>query len=316
MKKLFIGLIIGLCLWNQVYFASAEGASLEITTDKDELNVHARVHAYILAKDIEQTAGADIFLYYDPSKLKLISKNIEFSEEEYIDIQDHIAEIADEDGTVRIAFGLKKNVLLLAGHEKRLGTLVFEAIERGDTQIIVGGESRLVEEVTTEGNVDYQYSRPLVYISKSIVIKEEANVLGTIRGSVALSDHEDAVSTEVILFQGDTEVKRTFVQEDGTYGFTDVANGDYILRIKKLGYQEYSQTILINNEKTVIVDINLARIKEDVNRDGFVDISDLVVVGARYGIEKDGEGWLADADLNQDGKIDLLDILYISRMLE
>lgn len=316
MKKLFIVLIIGLCLWNQVSFVNAEGASLEVVTDKEELRINDTLQASIMAKDIEQVAGADILLYYDPSKLRLISKNMEFNEEEYIDIQDHIAEIKDENGIVRIIFGLKKDVLLLEGQEMLMASLAFEAIETGDAEITIADESRLVEEITTEGGINYQYSQPLLHISKTIVIQEETNSLGSIQGNVSLSDHGDIVGTEVILFQGDIEIKRTTVQENGTYTFPDLEDGNYTVRVNKPGYQHYDQSILIENSEDVTSDINLIRIKEDVNRDGTVDIGDLVVVGSRYGVIKGEEDWLADADLNHDEKIDLLDILFISRVLE
>jgi hypothetical protein len=51
----------------------------------------------------------------------------------------------------------------------------------------------------------------------------------------------------------------------------------------------------------------------DLNKDGTVDITDLVLVTGIYGFVSGGEGWIPEADLSTPyGKIDILDPVTIA----
>jgi hypothetical protein len=52
-----------------------------------------------------------------------------------------------------------------------------------------------------------------------------------------------------------------------------------------------------------------AYLKTDVIPDGCVDIQDLSLIGANFGLTS---GFAAEADVNQDGKIDIIDLVLVA----
>nr|WP_181592799.1 fibronectin type III domain-containing protein [Paenibacillus sp. YN15] len=49
--------------------------------------------------------------------------------------------------------------------------------------------------------------------------------------------------------------------------------------------------------------------------EGQVDIGDLAILGAAYGLRSGAAGWNANLDFNQDGIIDILDLVYVANMI-
>jgi hypothetical protein len=51
----------------------------------------------------------------------------------------------------------------------------------------------------------------------------------------------------------------------------------------------------------------------DINKDGLVDIFDVVIVTSAYGASQGSVHWNPDADLNKDGHIDTYDVVLVLR---
>lgn len=56
----------------------------------------------------------------------------------------------------------------------------------------------------------------------------------------------------------------------------------------------------------------LVTFKTDLNRDGKVDLQDLVIIAAAYGSKPGDPNWNAMADVNGDGKVDLIDLVMVA----
>ncbi|MDI6826791.1 MAG: dockerin type I domain-containing protein [Candidatus Aenigmarchaeota archaeon] len=57
-------------------------------------------------------------------------------------------------------------------------------------------------------------------------------------------------------------------------------------------------------------------IKEDVNRDGQIDIVDIATVGRAFGSRPGDLNWNAIADLNKDDSVDNLDMYMVEEMFK
>ncbi|MDU1314098.1 MAG: dockerin type I domain-containing protein [Clostridium septicum] len=56
-------------------------------------------------------------------------------------------------------------------------------------------------------------------------------------------------------------------------------------------------------------------LKEDINKDGVVDIEDLSLIAVKYNVKSIDNGWDSKYDLNGDGIIDILDLVKISHII-
>jgi hypothetical protein len=146
-------------------------SGLEIDIDKEEITIHEAFNIEITAKDIDGIAGGDILLYYDDTKLHLISKKVELEDEDIVDYQKIITEVGDRPGEVRLVFALKKDKPLLEGDNRLLGTLTFETIGIGNGEISLASTSRFVKESFTEAGIHYSYVNPWIASPMQIHIK-------------------------------------------------------------------------------------------------------------------------------------------------
>ena len=96
--------------------------------------------------------------------------------------------------------------------------------------------------------------------------------------------------------------------EDDNFSIViDVASGTYYLRV------ESNQ--MTTGDYTVFSAFEITIRSEDVNRDGVINVEDLVLVGASFGIAP-VPGVLPNTDVNGDGKIDNEDTLLVLAALE
>ncbi|MDE0636004.1 MAG: T9SS type A sorting domain-containing protein [Candidatus Poribacteria bacterium] len=113
---------------------------------------------------------------------------------------------------------------------------------------------------------------------------------------------------------------------DGTLRFWDPENGALKLMLKNIPDGEYNlaispdgQTLALSVDAGIILLWDYASLinpststhEADVNKDGVVDVSDLVVVAANFG--KTGPN---DADVNEDGVVNIADLIKVAAALD
>ena len=95
----------------------------------------------------------------------------------------------------------------------------------------------------------------------------------------------------------------------------DVENMIFDVNREKVLYVEIStdkkEKYLYNNSSYIIVDKEYD--KEDVNKDGNVDIIDLALDASKYNLTQYEKGWNYKYDINLDGMVDIFDIVAIGR---
>lgn len=311
-KMLMTCIIISMVFCNLTFTAYGEGSTLTLRVDQSHILLGNTVTVELVAENIENVAGTEIFLNYDPTRLKPLSKTIHYPQKDYLDLQELTPQFKDTQGTVGVVFGLKKDRELLQGESVVIATVVFRSIGMGQGWIAVDPESRLVEEHITAQGMDYQYHNPHIGGAILITIGKK----GSISGTIALSDGKNPQGTAIVLLEGETEIAYTTPGMDGAFSLFNIPDGVYSLRCHKPGYEIYEEKVTIIHEQDVTLEITLKRIKEDVDRNGAIELEDVVYMAQRYGLSMGQEGWSDDADLNGDGKIDLLDILFVGRKLE
>ena len=54
--------------------------------------------------------------------------------------------------------------------------------------------------------------------------------------------------------------------------------------------------------------------REDVNKDGVINIEDIALVASAYNYQNTDNNWNADYDINNDSIIDIYDIVLVSKL--
>jgi parallel beta-helix repeat protein len=82
--------------------------------------------------------------------------------------------------------------------------------------------------------------------------------------------------------------------------------GNYTLQVTgRLGRSSTSLTFIASDTLSLLL-------PGDINHDGKVDISDLVMVGTAFGTSPRSPGWIPSADINRDGRVDIVDFTLVA----
>lgn len=123
-----------------------------------------------------------------------------------------------------------------------------------------------------------------------------------ITGTVSATGNDEAITVELILGEN---VKATVTAEkDGFFEFTDVADGDYVLRVSKLNFVTRDYAVIVAGDD---VEQNMMIcLLGDVNRNGIIDAGDYNDIYNRIVNDKefDSEYIQQCADINGNGNID------------
>ncbi|TCO78754.1 carboxypeptidase regulatory-like domain-containing protein [Marinisporobacter balticus] len=319
MKKIVKSMcIILIGLLSTSIFSYAQENELTLKVNKEKVAIEDEILVNIMAENSENIAGANIQINYDGQKMKLITKKILLEEENIINIQcanrdlQDLDKLQDGEGTSKIIFGFKKNKALINEKQKALATFIFKAKEVGEGRIALGIESQLIQEKNSNGALDYVYTNPKIQQEDTIIYIENK---GKISGNVSTSDGFNIDNTKIKLLKDATELQ-SITLKNNTYMFTNVEDGSYTIIAEKQGYETFQKDIMVVAGQNFLLDFELQRIKEDIDRNGKIELEDLVFMASRFGLEKDEAGWHDDADVNKDHIIDMRDILFISRTLE
>lgn len=291
--------------------AYAEGSRLSIRVDKAYALLEENITVEIIAQDITHIVGADLRINYDPARLQLISKQILMDEGAFIDIQQLHTDLEDTQGTAKILFGLKKIPEPITSAETVLATLTFKAMDVGQAHVAFMPDSRLIQEMSSEGTVDYRYISPQLPSNDTIIsIMKNAKIDGTL----SCSDAYDPTNATVKLFKDGEEKEKVTLDATGNYTFSNIPDGDYQIIVEKPGYTTFEQSFTIQDGQDIHLDILLIRIKEDADRDGSTDLNDVAFIAGKIGQQLTDTN--KDVDVNEDGAINMLDVVHITRQLE
>lgn len=292
--------------------AFAEGSSLTLNITGEQHLLGEQITVEVVGKALTDIAGADIGIIFDSSKLELMEKMIPITDA--INIQNHHGDnisLKDEKNKTKIIFGLNKDGVLL-NNDKILATLIFRAIDKGQAVIGFSPESKLIKETNNVGTLDYMHIQPQLPADLTISIIKRAKISGKITGS----DAYDISGAEIKLFKDGVQQASTIVDSEGSYDFTGIEDGNYTMKATLAGYEAFTQDIAVTGGVDVVFDMILQRILADADRNGIIELEDLVFVARRFGLSVGDTGWNVDADITRDGTVNMLDFVNITRSIQ
>ena len=203
------------------------------------------------------------------------------------------------DGTVRLwDFASGNQIGLFTGHTDRVYDVAFNP----DASIVASG---------SKDNTIILWN----------VATDESRVIHT--------EHTDGVASLAFSADGRTLVSSGGDYEDTSLRFWDVATGD--LKLIRTGHRYRARNVVFSPDgktlasgswdgtvllwdATTLSDgpVNPVQHAEDVNRDGVVNLQDLIFVASQFG-QSERE---SDADVNADGIVNIEDILLVAAALE
>lgn len=307
-KRLSLSILVIILILSTGITAHGAEPALELRVSGGSVLLGENIEVEIVATNPVDLAGGEIILSYDNTLLDFNLKTINLTNGTYIDLQGYGYDLTDADGSVSIAFGLRKDKPLLNA-EVSIATISFTASAIGNTEFSIN-ESKLVKGDGSGGYVYETISLPVTSNSINIFKK------GSISGTITLSDGSNPLGSIITLNPLIGEAQTAALDSDGAYSFAGLDDGTYTLSVSINGYLEGGGSATITTGSDEIVNIALIRVKEDVNRDGAIGLEDLVAVGNSFGLSVGDTEFNVDADVNDDNIIDLLDLTYITRKIQ
>ena len=155
----------------------------------------------------------------------------------------------------------------------------------------------------------------------------ESSAYGTIKGSVTTLNFEGIHKANIRVYKKGTinwnnlskydnleqikTIENIVTNDDGTYEI-QLAPGKYDILIDKAGYLDHIITDIKIKEGTEIVLDNKDLVAGDVNKDGCIDIEDLIIVNEVYGFVDGNSDYTISADFNNDGMIEYEDLTVVN----
>ncbi|MGG7176816.1 glucosaminidase domain-containing protein [Clostridium paraputrificum] len=158
---------------------------------------------------------------------------------------------------------------------------------------------------------DYNYYQLGMYTGTTPVTDISGSTLYQV-ATAPKTNNSSHIGSVVALLYGSTELvngtscyefysERTTPVTDGRF------NGEYDW--SKLGYAKADSIKFINTGETRIE-------KEDLDRNKIIDTKDLAILASSYNISKGQSGWNEKQDFNRDGIVDIYDIVRLSKKLK
>lgn len=219
------------------------------------------------------------------------------------------------DGTIKVNNGSTTDVGYIYGST----TLDIEVAD--NDKLIEGTYIRCKRNVE-----DIKLSDRLIQLGYSIKkIKNNDFVSFDVSSNVS-TNHAPVIKnlSEITIKQGTTTDLKIGVEawdeEDGDIT-KDIVFPDIDLKTLTVGRHEvtYEVTDSDNNKTTMNRIINVLPVeyaKEDINKDGAVDVVDLALVGLSYNTTSKEDNWNANYDINKDGIVDIFDLVLVSKKME
>lgn len=143
-------------------------------------------------------------------------------------------------------------------------------------------------------------------VNLTVQVVEPAQPRGTLTGNVRLEGPALGNLTGTTLFIDAVNSTATTVA-NGDFTFTDLEFGLYTLTARRPGFLSATCTN-VNHSSTATPLASVTLLAGDVTGDGVIDITDAAALGQAIG----GNGVGAAADLNRDGAVNVLDLILLA----
>lgn len=137
---------------------------------------------------------------------------------------------------------------------------------------------------------------------------------GSINGLVAYQNRPDNSGIIVkLLGIGDSTLSEVTTAADGSYSFPDLPTGQYRVQLMAPQHIDAIKDITIESADAIVQLEDLLR-AGDVDDSGLIDMVDVTLVGANFGLEAIEE--IGNVDLNDDGTINVSDLSLVGGNLD
>lgn len=259
-----------------------------------------------------------------------------------VDVKD-VNSMEDKENSSEIGFridGLKK-IFIDPGHGgEDSGAVGYSGVLEKDVNLLIG--NKVVAELRKYG-MEVATSRTT---DATVSLKERVALANNWKGDVFLSLHNNSYSstsvggTETYYYSGDSvgkeiaqKIQNNLIENLG-FNNRGIKNGDELYVIKytdmtslliefgflsnpeeeeKMNKNEYQEAATKSVVDGFLEYYNVKR--DDLNKDGNIDIMDLSFMAKNYNINKSNGNWNLAMDINNDGVIDIYDIVSYSKII-
>jgi hypothetical protein len=131
---------------------------------------------------------------------------------------------------------------------------------------------------------------------------------GLVSGVVAYQNGGDAAGITVMLISGQLVIGGVVTTADGTYTFTGIAPGEYLLLADAPGYLAVAQRVQVVADQGTSAPI-MVLLAGDTDDNQVIDLADAGFIGANFGL--DAGVAPSNADLNTDGAVNIVDLTLV-----
>ena len=288
----FVSILVLILTLASASIVAAQGDAIVYVDPVDQaITLDAETTVQVWASDVANFYGAQFELSFDDTILEGVDvvEGAAFTAypEEYQVAQNEIVS-----GTIKFAAALLRvpKAGPLAG-DLHLATVTFRGIAEGTSDLVLGG----VE-------LSDSYGQPVAYVTQdgSITVECETGVTG-----IAYLEGREDHSGILVTLEGST-VMTTTTDVLGTYSFGGLAAGTYTITLSHEGFLSVETGVWLSECSTVEL-CSFVLLAGDLNSDGIIDILDLALCAANFGLAG------PDGDVNADGVVNIYDLVLIGK---
>jgi hypothetical protein len=133
--------------------------------------------------------------------------------------------------------------------------------------------------------------------------------LSTIAGTAKYQNRPDQAGISVQLLNGTTPLVSLMTNANGTFSFTDVPAGNYILEASASGHLKFSAPVAVQADGQTVDVGTITLLAGDTDNNGTVNLADASMIGANFGFSAPPAP--TEADLNVDAVVNVRDLVLV-----
>jgi endo-1,4-beta-xylanase len=143
-----------------------------------------------------------------------------------------------------------------------------------------------------------------------LTMPQQISALSTISGTVSYQNREDNAGISVNLIDSSgTMLDNVMTDASGTYTFVDVPPGNYTIEAAAPQHLKFDEAVQLSDSNNSL-QLGTATLRAgDTDNNGVIDISDAGLIGANLNLEVPLAP--ANADMNQDNEINIADLVLV-----